>query len=509
MNDEQKMNIFLREFFSCVDKLKAMDLEIADDLLLILMLYAIPDSYEIFRVAMESRDQLPKPENREPKHDDAMFARGKCQLKNTQRAIEKSHPKDNEKSFKYKCHRCRKVGHIAKHCRSNLAHQPQQQRRNTQMTRQDCYTNKTSEISLCIGGRFHSKWCLDSGVSSHMCSNKEMFLSMKNMKRTLSLANNKSTEIMESGTANLEILGGDGIRSVKLDNALNVPDLRSNLLLVAKITEKGFEVTFQENSAIIANQNLGTVMVAYKEDGLYYVESPTFIAATAGSKVPTLMEWHRRLGHLNERSLLELTKHEKTRNTYISHCGYLTYGLRFQRESGALMGFSDADWSGNSDDRRSYTGYVLKFGNAAISWESRKQKTDALSSTEAEYMALSEACKKAMHLKRIVEEITGLSKSVILHSDNQSALKLARNPVYHARTKHIDIRYNFIREGAERKDVELRYLPTEQMVADILTKGLFKPKQEKCISEMGLGNLCGESPKRFNNAGEVFGHIVH
>ncbi|KRX56900.1 Retrovirus-related Pol polyprotein from transposon TNT 1-94 [Trichinella sp. T9] len=1239
MNDEQNLNDFLREFFNCVDKLKAMDLEIADDLLSILLLYAIPDSYESFRVAIESRDELPKPEvlkiklleecearkNREPKHDDAMFARGKCQSKNSQRAIENPHRKDNVKPFKYKCHRCGKVGHMAKHCRSNPAPQSQQRRRNTQMTHQDCYPDKTSEISLCIGGRSNLKWCLDSGASSHMCSNKEMFLSMKNMKRTLSLANNKSTEIMGTGTANLEIPGSDGTRSVKLHDTLYVPDLRSNLLSVAKITENGFQVTFQENAAIIANQNLGTVMVAHKENGLYYVESPTFIAATAESKVPTLMEWHRRLGHLNERSLLELTRHEKvfgmkvgkeklpvceicikgkqtqspfpknqakrrcrplelihtdicgpmrqnsiggskyfvtfiddysrwceiyflknrnevldafmdfkshaenqtgnkiktlrsdnateycsenfqkflrvngirhetsvqytpqqngvaerknrtlldmarcmllesklslnfwaeaistacyirnrcpskslngeipltlwngrkltlnyfrtfgekayvldkspgkgkfsTRSKECIFIGYSTeskayrlwcpaerkvlrsrdvkftgkfgndetlhqptaqnqewpandtceketetlelqlttnesndthqsggtlvqneaeqvtetrkmkvlpgrprlvrsgrrgrpkkvyrkeevqpvtcenvasiaemndpksvtealscreskewleamkreyealvknntweivnrpqrqkviacqwvyntkfnadgsikqrkarlvakgflqrpnidfhetyapvarlssirtilaisanygliahqldfvsaylngeieeeiymeipekldevlkcskvkqnldgkvcrirkalyglkqsgrqwyrkldeklsqyglkatsgdpcvyferrgreltiaaiyvddviiasnnnarldelkkalaksfemkdmgpihyclgieikqnangdiemsqrkyimdilerfrmmdsktvetpidasnklsaemcprtetekaemqntpyrslvgslmylsvstrpdiafavsllsqfnenygsqhwtaakrvlrylkktasYGLRFQRNSGALMGFSDADWGGNSDDRRSYTGYVFKFGNAAISWESRKQRTVALSSTEAEYMALSEACKEAIHLKQMIREITGLCKSVVLQSDNQSALKLARNPVFHARTKHIDIRYHFIREAAERKDVELRYLPTGQMVADVLTKGLFKPKHGKCISEMGLENLCGKSPKQFNNVGEVLGHIV-
>ncbi|XP_003369343.1 hypothetical protein Tsp_04758 [Trichinella spiralis] len=155
---------------------------------------------------------------------------------------------------------------MAKHCRSNPAPQSQQRRRNTQMTHQDCYPDKTYEISLCIGGRSHSKWCLDSGASSHMCSNKEMFLSMKNMKRTLSLANNKSTEIMGTGTANLEIPGSDGMRSVKLHNTLYVPDLRSNLLSVAKITEKGFQVIFQENAAMIANQNLGTVMVAHKED---------------------------------------------------------------------------------------------------------------------------------------------------------------------------------------------------------------------------------------------------
>ncbi|OUC42168.1 hypothetical protein D917_10389 [Trichinella nativa] len=99
--------------------------------------------------------------------------------------------------------------------------------------------------------------------------------------------------------------------------------------------------------------------------------------------------------------------------------------------------------------------------------------------TEAEYVALSEACKHvSVHLKRMVEKITGISKSVILRSVDESALKLARNLVFHARIEDIDIRYHFIREAAERKYVELGYLPTEQMVADILTKGLFKPNHE-------------------------------
>ncbi|KRX37898.1 Retrovirus-related Pol polyprotein from transposon TNT 1-94 [Trichinella murrelli] len=169
------------------------------------------------------------------------------------------------------------------------------------------------------------------------------------------------------------------------------------------------------------------------------------------------------------------------------------YGLRFHGNSRALV---------------SYTCYVFKFGNAAISWESRKQRSFTLSSTEAEYVALSEACKHvSVHLKRMVEKITGISKSVILRSVDESALKLARNPVFQARIEDIDIRYHFIREAAERIYVELGYLPTEQMVADILTKGLFKSNHEKCVSEMDFGNLWGESSLQFNNVGEMLEHI--
>ncbi|XP_003374086.1 conserved hypothetical protein [Trichinella spiralis] len=105
---------------------------------------------------------------------------------------------------------------------------------------------------------------------------------MKTMKRALSFANSKSTDINGTGAANLEIPSSDGLRSVQLDNTLYVPDLSCK--------NKGFEVIFQENSAIITNPNLGTVLVAYKDCDLYCVESPSFIAAIAESNVPPLME---------------------------------------------------------------------------------------------------------------------------------------------------------------------------------------------------------------------------
>lgn len=132
----------------------------------------------------------------------------------------------------------------------------------------------------------------------------------------------------------------------------------------------------------------------------------------------------------------------------------MDYGLTFRRTNNKLVGNVDADWA-NGPDRRSYTGYVFKLSDAPISWECKKQPTVALSSTKAEYKALSSASKEAVYLQRLLNELTGTLDCVSLFNDNQSAQKLAMNPVHHNRTKHIDVRSHFIRELIEVNKIAL------------------------------------------------------
>lgn len=125
--------------------------------------------------------------------------------------------------------------------------------------------------------------------------------------------------------------------------------------------------------------------------------------------------------------------------------GSLDLGLVYKQTEEKLIGFSDADWGNDVNDRKSYSGYVFKLGNAGVSWEARKQRTVALSSTEAEYVAMSASTKEAIHLKGLLTELTGHSSAITnitIYYDNQSAEKLTANPVFHNRTKHIDIRYH-------------------------------------------------------------------
>ena len=121
--------------------------------------------------------------------------------------------------------------------------------------------------------------------------------------------------------------------------------------------------------------------------------------------------------------------------------GTINMKIIYEANENRVEGFVDADWVGNMLDRNSYTGFVFFIGNCPITWQSSKQSCVALSSMETEYIALSEAVKETIFLKRLLEALGYTSgKPVILTIDNQGAEKLASNPVYHKRAKHIDIR---------------------------------------------------------------------
>lgn len=151
-----------------------------------------------------------------------------------------------------------------------------------------------------------------------------------------------------------------------------------------------------------------------------------------------------------------------------------------------LSAYSDADWAGDRDDRRSTGAYVFCIGAGAISWSAKRQPTIALSSLEAEYMALTQASKEALWIKRLLNEFGINIPTVIIFGDNQGSLALAKNSVFHARSKHIDIQHHFIRDTIKSGEVEVQYLPTEYMVADVLTKSLPTEMFRKHARAMGV-----------------------
>jgi hypothetical protein len=158
--------------------------------------------------------------------------------------------------------------------------------------------------------------------------------------------------------------------------------------------------------------------------------------------------------------------------------GTVEYGIRYVRGEGIrLIGYTDADWAGSPTDKRSTSGCCFNLGSGVVSWFSRKQKSVALSSTEAEYIAASMATCEAIWLRKLLVALFGQRvETTVIHCDNQSCIKLSENPVFHDRSKHIDIRYHFIRDCVQRGVVQLQYIPTEEQVADILTKALGKAK---------------------------------
>jgi hypothetical protein len=172
---------------------------------------------------------------------------------------------------------------------------------------------------------------------------------------------------------------------------------------------------------------------------------------------------------------------------YLRHTA--NYRLELGGENLTLQGYCDADWANNRDDRRSVTGYVFTLGTAVISWKSQRQKTVALSSTEAEYMAASSATRELLWLRKLMSELHHPQETTVLQCDNQGCIALTNNPTYHQRTKHIDTQYHFIRDEVEKKVIRLQYIATDEMIADVLTKPLRRTKHEWCIAQMGLAGV--------------------
>ena len=171
--------------------------------------------------------------------------------------------------------------------------------------------------------------------------------------------------------------------------------------------------------------------------------------------------------------------------------GSINLGIKYERSAdNRLVGFSDADWGGDMDDRHSTTGNLFVMSGAAINWISKKQPVVALSTTEAEYVALSSATQEAVWLGRLLSDIKASPQIPIgIKEDNQGTIAVARNPISHNRTKHIDIKFHYVREALEDGIIDLTYCPTEQMTADILTKPLTRQRFETFRLEMGLKNL--------------------
>ena len=141
-----------------------------------------------------------------------------------------------------------------------------------------------------------------------------------------------------------------------------------------------------------------------------------------------------------------------------------------------LIGYSDADWASSTDDRRSISGYCFSLNRAGplISWKSRKQPTVALLSCEAEYIALAAAVQEGMYLTQMMKDIGEISGPVLIFGDNQGTIALSKNPVNQRRSKHIDVRYHFIRSAQNAGKIIIKYCPTADMVANVMTKPCYK-----------------------------------
>ena len=165
--------------------------------------------------------------------------------------------------------------------------------------------------------------------------------------------------------------------------------------------------------------------------------------------------------------------------------GTAQLGIIFGGQETGLQAYTDADYAGDIDTRRSTTGYVYIFNGGAISWSSRLQQTVAASTTEAEYMAAAAVVKEGLWMRKLFNDL-GLDTSILINADNQSAIKLLKNPIFSMRSKHIDVVYHFARERVARGEVSFQYIRTDLMVADALTKPVPTNKFNFCRAAMGV-----------------------
>ena len=172
--------------------------------------------------------------------------------------------------------------------------------------------------------------------------------------------------------------------------------------------------------------------------------------------------------------------------------GTIHLGLLYERNGlkKLIIGYSDADWGGDCNDHKSTSGYLFLVGGTAVSWRSNKQTCVALSTAEAEYMALTSAAQEAVWMRQLSKDMkTDVCEPTVIFEDNQSAICMAKNPQFHGRAKHIGIKYLFIREQVSNNTIKLRYCRTEDMIADIFTKGLSQEKFVKLRSMCGLRSI--------------------
>jgi hypothetical protein len=154
---------------------------------------------------------------------------------------------------------------------------------------------------------------------------------------------------------------------------------------------------------------------------------------------------------------------------------------RAAQDEDALEGYVDADYAGNVDTRKSLSGFVFTLYGTAISWKANQQSVVALSTTQAEYIALVEGVKEAIWLKGMIGELGITQECVKIHCDSQSAIHLANHQVYHERTKHIDIRLHFVRDMIESKEIVVEKVASEENPADVFTKSLPRSRFKHCL----------------------------
>ncbi|CEG45551.1 Phosphatidylinositol kinase (PIK-G3) [Plasmopara halstedii] len=272
-----------------------------------------------------------------------------------------------------------------------------------------------------------------------------------------------------------------GMKKGVLTSVWHIPKLSRNLFSARRSTKDVGPVTFERDGCFAEVKGLRWKLGEREGKGLFRLCMKPIIPDEANvtrslgcHEDTTSPDLAAAVGVLSQFATDPCPTHWQALKRVLRYIqGTKTFGIKFQATSEeGLQGYSDADWAGDIETRRSTSGYAFMMNGGCISWKSKKQRTVALSSTEAEYMALTEATQEAIWLKTFLCELGEMRDEdpVKIFEDNQGSLALAKNPKFHKRTKHIDIRYHFVREKVEGGQVILQYCSIKDMKADMITK---------------------------------------
>ncbi|UYV74507.1 hypothetical protein LAZ67_11003722 [Cordylochernes scorpioides] len=310
MRPNDDLKDYLSKFTSLVDNLGEIGAQVPEDFLVILLLCSLPESYEGFRTAIETRDELPKLETlkvkiieedqRQREMEGTSSGEQNVFFGNPERKTTNSTKPPNRKEFKFNCHYCGKKGHKAADCWS---------KRNSKRN------NKRMAASLGIRDENIlevDEWCLDSGATAHMCCLRNAFSNLRETEPiAVKLANDQSIEALGTGTVELEVFEHGEPILLKLENVLFVPGLKGNLISVSTCTEKSFFVKFMREKAEIVNPLRKICIEAYKRNGLYILRQTKY-AKTQFTRMcidkNSSEIWHNRFGHLNFDGLKKLQR---------------------------------------------------------------------------------------------------------------------------------------------------------------------------------------------------------
>ncbi|GJS84617.1 retrovirus-related pol polyprotein from transposon TNT 1-94 [Tanacetum coccineum] len=189
--------------------------------------------------------------------------------------------------------------------------------------------------------------------------------------------------------------------------------------------------------------------------------------------------------------------HGLPKSTYIRSKRNVNWGLWYPKDSSiSITAFADADHAGCQDTRRSTSGSMQFLGDRLVSWSSKRQKSATISSTEAEYIAMSGCCAQILWIRsQLTDYGLGFNK-IPMYCDNKSAIALCCNNVQHSESKHIDIRFHFIKEHVENEVIKLYFVNTEYQLADIFTKALARERIEFFINKLGMQSFTPETLKQ-------------